>query len=118
MAKPADVTLKDLLEQSPGDWVVLTGHAESDATVIDSDIATVSGATDKVVLVRGSPDWLLDLNFVSGHDAARLPKRLHKYNTLLDDRHEMPVRSVAVILRPEADSPQLTGTWERRFAGQ
>src|SRR5262249_33102802 len=46
------------------------------------------------------------------------PRRLRLYNTVLDDRHDMLVRSVAVILHPEADSPQLTGNFERRFPGE
>src|SRR5205085_8502469 len=33
----------------------------------------------------------------------------------LEDRHEFRVRSAAVLLQPEADSPQLTGVYERRF---
>ncbi len=47
-----------------------------------------------------------------------LPRRLRLYNSVLDYRHDRPVVSVAVVLRPEADSPQLTGLLERRFADQ
>jgi predicted transposase YdaD len=39
-------------------------------------------------------------------------------NGLLEDRHEIRVRSGAVLLRPEADSPQLTGRYERGFPGE
>jgi predicted transposase YdaD len=39
-------------------------------------------------------------------------------NALLEDRHDLPVRSSVVLLRPEADSPQLTGRYERGFAGE
>ncbi len=37
---------------------------------------------------------------------------------MFDYRHNRPVLSLAVVLRPEADSPQLTGLFERRFPGQ
>ncbi|MHB1425363.1 MAG: RpnC/YadD family protein [Gemmataceae bacterium] len=36
-------------------------------------------------------------------------------NSLLGHRHQLHVRSGAVLLRPEADSPQLTGRYERSF---
>jgi hypothetical protein len=38
--------------------------------------------------------------------------------SVLDYRHDRPVLSVAVLLRREADSPRLTGLFERRFPGQ
>src|SRR5262249_37649197 len=39
--------------------------------------------------------------------------RLRLYNAVVDYRTGCPVRSVAVLLREEADSPQLTGVLER-----
>ena len=47
-----------------------------------------------------------------------LPRKLHVRNGLLEDRHELRVRSGVVLLRPEADSPQLTGVYERGFPGE
>lgn len=47
-----------------------------------------------------------------------LPPRLRLYNSVLDYRHDRLVLSVAVLLRPEADSPRLTGVSQRRFPGQ
>jgi hypothetical protein len=52
---------------------------------------------------------LLHLEFQSGHDSASLPDSLHLRNTLLQYRHHLLVQSVAILLRPEADSPALTG---------
>lgn len=43
-----------------------------------------------------------------------LSRRLLKYNVLLHDRHDVPVHSVVVLLRPEADSPDLTGDYYYR----
>jgi predicted transposase YdaD len=37
---------------------------------------------------------------------------------VLDYRHNLPVLSVAVLLHPGADSPQLTGRVERALAGE
>jgi predicted transposase YdaD len=114
-AKPYDPTLKTLVEIEPESWPVLFGYAKAPTEAIDADIATVSGAADKVLRVAGDPAYLLHLEFVSGHDAATLPSTLLMRHGLLGHRHRLHVRSGAVLLRPEADSPQLTGVYERRF---
>src|SRR5262245_51943748 len=117
MRKPIDPVVKALVETSPPDWLPLVGLPP--VTVIDADIASVlAGAADKVLHVHADPEYLLHLDFQSGHDSARLPRRLRLYNTALDDRHELLVRRVAVLLHPGADSPQLTGRFERAFPGE
>ena len=114
-AKTYDPTLKALVETDPESWPILFGRPVGPTEVIDADIATVSGAADKVLRVAAEPPYLLHLEFVAGHDAAVLPRKLLVRNGLLEDRHNIRVRSGAVLLRPEADSPQLTGVYERRF---
>src|SRR5947209_384506 len=110
MTERYDPTLKALVETAPADWLALLGRPPAPVTVRDADIATVvAGAADKVLHVRADPDYLLHLDFQSGHDTARLASRLWMYNTVLDHRHGLPVWSTAVLLVPEADSPQLTG---------
>jgi len=115
MSQPLDAIAKTLVETTPGDWPVLIGQKQAPTEVIDADIATISGAADKVVRVLDEPPYLIHLEFVSGHDAAQLPPLLHRRNTLLDTRHNLLVRSVVVLLGPKADSPQLTGKRIRRF---
>jgi hypothetical protein len=39
----------------------------------------------------------MDISFQRGPDAS-LPRRTHKYNALLEDRHDLLVRSVVVLL--------------------
>lgn len=51
---------------------------------------------------------IVDLNFQSGPDL-RLPARLHLYNEAFHLRYDVPVRSVAVLLRPKADTRNLNG---------
>jgi hypothetical protein len=116
--QPFDATLKDLVECSPGDWTLLAGLPPAPTSLIDADIATVSGAADKVLRVESDPPFLLHLEFLSGHDAAEQPRRFHKRNILLEDRHDLTVRTVVVILRPEADSPVLNGIRQRTLPGQ
>jgi predicted transposase YdaD len=113
-----DPTLKTLVEVGPEDWTVFAGQPAAPTHVIDADIATVSGAADKVLRVEAVPPYLLHLEFVAGHDAADLEATLHKRNILLDERHSLLVRSVVILLRPEANSPALTGVRQRVFPGE
>jgi hypothetical protein len=117
-AKPYDVTLKELIETDPESWPQLLGLPTGATDVIDADIATVSGAADKVLRVAAEPPYLLHLEFISGHDAATLPRKLLVRNAVLEERHDLPVLSAVLVLRPEADSPQLTGLYQRAFPGE
>jgi predicted transposase YdaD len=118
MPGPIDDTLKQLTELSPQDWVERGGWPAAAATLIDADIATISGAADKAIRVTGTPDWLLSVDFQSGHDAlAKLPDLL-LYNSALFKRHGLLVRTLLVLLHRRADSPQLTGSYERGFPGE
>src|SRR3990167_8252701 len=106
----SDPTLKALVETAPADWLPLLGQPRRGVTIEDADIATViSGATDKVLRVHADPEYLLHLEFKSGHDAAALPRPLKLYNGVLEYRHNCPVLSAAVLLHPRADSPQVNG---------
>jgi predicted transposase YdaD len=116
-AKPYDPTLKALVETDPKSWPILLGRP-GPTTVIDADIATVTGAADKVLHVSTRPPYLLHLEFVAGHDSATLPRKMLVRNGLLQDRHDIRVRSAAVLLRPEADSPRLPGQYESVFPGE
>jgi hypothetical protein len=118
MPGPIDDALKQLTELSPQDWVVRGGWSAAPATLIDADIATISGAADKVIRVAGTPDWLLAVDFQAGHDTlAKLPDLL-LYNSALFRRHGLLVRSLLVLLHRRADSPRLTGLYERGFPGE
>jgi predicted transposase YdaD len=117
MPKPFDATLKGMLEQSPGDWAALAGFPRKAVRVVDADVSSVSGAADKVLLVEDEPEWLLHFEFQTGPDQT-LPQRIHCYNALLGARHDGLVRSVVVLLRPEAGLPSLDGVYERRFEGE
>jgi hypothetical protein len=116
--KPYDPTLKALVETEPGAWPAFLRCAVGTTEVIDADIATVSGAADKVLRVAADPPYLLHLEFVAGHDVVGLPRKVHVRNGLLEDRHDLPVRSAALLLHPGAHSPQLTGVYRRAFPGE
>src|ERR1700693_207916 len=116
--KPYDPTLKALVETEPDSWPALLGRPTGQTQAIDADIATVSGAADKVLRVAAAVPYLLHLEFVAGHDVAALPRKLLVRNALLEDRHDQRVRSAVVLLHSQADSPQLTGVYERSFPGE
>ncbi len=116
MSKPYDVTLKAMLEASPADWPRLAGFTVGRAEVIDADVSTVTAATDKVLRLSGKVDAIMHFDFQAGPDAG-LPRRVHGYNALLEERHGLPVHSVVVLLRPQADLRSITGRYEQRFPG-
>ncbi len=57
----------------------------------------------------------MDIEPESSHAAAS-PGQLLFYSTLLEHRHGLPVRSVLLLLRPEANATEVTGLLERRHA--
>lgn len=118
MAQEYDTTMKDLVEIGPGDWLALDGRPRGPVRLIDADLATVSRAADKVMRVEGAAPYLFHQEFQSGHDAAELPGKLNARSALLEQRHNLPVRTVVVVLRPEANSPVLTGEYRRQLEGE
>lgn len=114
MEKKFDVTLKALLEDAPEDWPILAGMPDPNVQVIDADIATISGAADKVLRLQGPPPSILHFEFQASPDAS-LPRRLNVYNAALEDRHVLPVASVLVLLRPQANLTVLNGLYQRQF---
>lgn len=117
-AKSYDPTLKALVETEPSSWPAFLGQPRGPTKAIDADIATVSGAADKVLRVQAETPYLLHLEFVAGHDVLSLQRKLVIRNSLLEDRHELPVRSAVLLLRPEANSPRMNGVYQRAFPGE
>src|SRR5438132_13143832 len=88
------------------------------ASVMYAYIDCISGSSYKVIQVAGPRDWLLSLDFQSGHDSlAKLPDLL-LYNSALFKRHGLPVRTLLVLLHRSADSRKLTGLYERGFPAE
>lgn len=64
MSKPFDVTLKELVQQYPQDWLAQAGlSATATVEVIDAEVSTMTAMADKVLLVREPPPWLAHLSF-------------------------------------------------------
>ena len=112
-----DPTLKALVETIPADWLALLNKPRQPVEAIDADIATVSGAADKVLRVGDPASWLMHVEFHAGHDGVEQPSLYHVRNALLDHRHQLPVLTLVVILKPDADSPHLSGERVRQIPG-
>jgi predicted transposase YdaD len=117
MSKPFDATPKWLVEIRPTDWPAFLGVAARTVEVVDADVSTVTAAADKVLLLRSDEgDRIQHLDFQSGPDAS-LPRRTHANSALLEERHELPVESMVILLRQEANLSAINGLYERSLPG-
>lgn len=118
MPHPYDASTKYLLEVRLADWLPLSGRTTTaHVEIVDADVSTVTAAADRVLRVEEEHPWLLHVELQSSRDPL-LPARVQMYNSLIGWRHGFPVRSLAVLLRPAAEGPELTGVVERGFAGE
>jgi hypothetical protein len=115
MFKPNDVTTKDLLKRDPPAWM---GYFRLNpgglVHSMDTDLSTITAQADQVYRVAGRRSHLIHIEMQSSRHAA-LARRLWRYNAMLDLKYNLRVRSIAVLLRPEADSAKLTGLLELRL---
>ena len=114
MSKLFDALTRSLLEKYPADWLNQLGliHGEP-VRVINSDLSSVTAEADKVIRVEGLQPWLVHIELQAGYDRT-LPRRLLRYNALLNVKHDLPVHTVAILLHPGADGPELTGVLRQR----
>ena len=109
-----DSAFKHLLECDPAGCVRLAlGPVEGIVRVIDADISVVSGAADKVVRLECANPVLIHFEAFATWDPT-LPARAMLYSAIHHRRQQLPVHTVLVILRPEADHPTLTGSYTFR----
>ena len=120
MRKPFDATTRELIDLGPPEWLDFLGIPFPDPNqveVIDSNVSTVTAEADKVVRIGGPEPRIVHVEILAGRDLT-LPERAHWYNTLLRRRHRVPIWTAVVLLRPAADGPDLTGTYEESFPGK
>ncbi|MFN0072345.1 MAG: hypothetical protein ACKVVP_12755 [Chloroflexota bacterium] len=111
MPGPFDTTTKLLVQTYPDDWLSYLGlSSQVPAQVIDADLSTVAAEADKVLHIPEPIPYLVHLEFQASHDP-KIGQRLARYNVLLNYRHNVPVLSVLVLLRPSADHPSTSGHW-------
>ena len=114
MSKPYDATTKDLLTERPRDLLAFLGFSDAaryEVEAIDADLSTVTAAADKILRVNAPNPYLAHVEAQSGYDTILDERTLH-YNVLAGWKHKLRVRSVILLLKPEADSPRWTGLLE------
>jgi predicted transposase YdaD len=115
LGKPFDATTKELLQRNPQAWLeFLLGRELGQVRVVDADLSTITSEADKVFQVGGRKPWMVHVELVSQR-RVDLPRRTQRYNILVRCRHDLPVQSIVVLLRRQADGPSLTGTYQDRL---
>ncbi|HXG10264.1 MAG TPA: hypothetical protein VNK04_10775 [Gemmataceae bacterium] len=110
MPLPFDATMKDLVQAYLPDYLAQLGLTHpGPVKTINVDLSTVTAQADIVVQVGEPVQWLIHLEFQTTY-AANLPRRLLMYNALLHERYGVPVDTVVVLLRRQADGPTMTGS--------
>jgi hypothetical protein len=118
-SKPFDAALKDVIETHAADWAALLGAARPRSVrVVDADVSTVTAAADKALVVENDDGELVLHPELQSSYASDLPRRISWYNSVFHHRFALPVLSTAVLLRPEADGPAMTGRYEVRVPGR
>jgi predicted transposase YdaD len=111
--RPFDVATRRLIESDPAGWLALAGlPIDGPVHPLDSDVATVLAEVDKVLQVDAPSPWLAHLEVQTTHDPV-LPRRMLQYHVLLLHRHDKPVVSTVILLRPEADGTEMSGRFEQ-----
>ena len=107
-----DVSAKELVWDDPAAWLDrLAIGPPGPVEVIDSDITALTAAADKVIRVGGPEPYLVNFELQSSHQTD-LAETLWFRQAALFHRHRLPVLTVLVLLRREANSPSLTGSFE------
>jgi hypothetical protein len=110
--KPFDAGMKDVVGDSPEDYArAYTPSPPLEVRMVDADVSTVTAAGDRVLWTRtAAGESLLNIEALGSYDLDA-PRMMHLYSTLLGRRHRLPVRSVLLLMRREANSPQFTGEY-------
>lgn len=99
MPKPFDATLKELVTAHPVDWLTQLGvPVTAPPEVLSADLSTVSAAADTLIKVG---DLVVHIDLESGPDDL-LARRMLLYNVLAHHHTGLPVRTIVVLLRPNA----------------
>ena len=109
MLNSYDATFKVLVDHSPGDWArFLFGEALDLATTVDTSLHETSEVVDRLIRVsHADTEFILHVEFHAGHSGNMIPNRLCHYNAAVMKRYSLATMSCVLILRREADSPEI-----------
>lgn len=110
-----DVAAKELVWDEPANWLLRWGITPAGPVeIVDSDAAVLTTVADKVLRVGDENPYLVNLEFHTYYDAD-VARTLWLRQAVLDHRHSMPVLSVLVLVRRQANVPRLRGVYDRRL---
>ncbi|MCE9564123.1 MAG: hypothetical protein K8U57_18930 [Planctomycetes bacterium] len=105
MPKQFDAALKDLICSHPVDWLTQLGvPITAPPEVISADLSAVTAAADTLLRVG---KLVVHIDVESGPDES-LAERMLLYNVLARHHTKLPVRTIAVLLRSNAQRANLT----------
>jgi hypothetical protein len=108
-----DVTAKELVWQDPATFLRSVGiNLRIRVDILDSDNTTMTTARDMVLQV--DEEYIVTVEIQCRYDAG-LERTLGYRQVALDHRYGLPVLTLVVLFRKEANLPTLTGIWERRL---
>jgi hypothetical protein len=110
---PFDTRTRYLVQAYPADWLAFLGFdATGTVEVVDANLTAVSAEVDKVLRVRvAGTGRLVHLEFQSSYDPT-IGARMMRYNAMLHEERRFPLASVLVLLRPAANGPATSGTYQ------
>jgi hypothetical protein len=89
MHKPFDTATNEILGHGPISWMAyLRLKPGGPLEVIDANLAAVTAEADKVYRVSGLGGHLIHIEMQSTSDRS-LPRRLWRYNAMLDVKHPL-----------------------------
>lgn len=89
--------------------MALFGLPSGRVSLLDADLSTISVYADRLVRVDAPTPYVFHTELESGKDTADVPFRLFHYNAGAFYKLRLPIVSNVVLLRREANSPQITG---------
>ena len=116
MSQPFDAMMKQLLDQYAIDWIEWLAPrvglpAETEVEPFESDLSSIKATADKVFRLKPPGEGYLLIEPQSYWDS-QLPNRLHFYASQILHNYGGPVYTIAILLRPLANSPAITGVFE------
>jgi len=112
---PFDVSKKELVWDGPAAWLERFAIGPpGPIEVIDSDITAMTAGANKVIKVGGPEPYLVNLELQSSHDRELIETTWFRQAALFR-RHRLPVLTVLLLLRRQANSPSFTGFFEIRM---
>ncbi|MBY0512654.1 MAG: hypothetical protein K2P78_01930 [Gemmataceae bacterium] len=105
MPKQYDATLKDLIRAFPAHWLAQLGvPVTAPPKVLSADLSAVTAAADTLIQVGG---LVVHIDVESGPDDS-LARRMLLYNVLAHHHTGLPVQTIAVLLRSNAQRANLS----------